>query len=206
MLIEAKGATTVSEVEKNKKLMKKLDHLPKAEQKKWIKTYTNAYNNEIKKGVATAKAEEYAARTAWDKVPAKFLEEPTKEHGPGKSKKPLAAYKEAFLKETEDLVKEGTKVSDNILENFFMWAEANDLDFVAAEDAEIKKEFTPEEQEFLKTVTGYGVKKKEGGFTVCLHGADPDAGSIEIEVSDDGETIEEEMEEEKEEILEEGVE
>ena len=197
MIIEAKGELNISDVEKNKKLMKKIDQLPAAEQKKWIKTYTNAYNGQIKDGIATGKAEESAAKAAWDKVPAKLLEKP------GKSKKPLAAYKEAFIADTDALVKTGEKVSENVLDNFLMWMEASNLKFVAAEE-EMTKEFTPEEQEFLKTVTGYTVKKTEEGFNMCLHGPEGTDGAIEIEVSSD-ESLEEEMEEEKEEVLEDGV-
>ena len=93
------------------------------------------------------------------------------------------------------------------IDGFLMWMEANHLVF--AKDEAITKEFTPEEQEFLKTVTGYTVSEKKGEYTVCLHGAEgPEGNVIEIAVSGTEEaedSLGEEMAEEAEEILEEGL-
>lgn len=204
---------TVSDVKKDSKLIKKIDQLPKPEQEKWVKTYVSAYNNKIKDGEKESVAKEYAARTAWDKVPAKFLEKPTKEHGPRK-RGPLAAsvVKEAFLNDTDELLKiaseeEKSALPESPLDGFLMWMEANHLVFAKEEEA-VTKEFTLQEQEFLKAVTGYSVKKDKDGYTICLHGPEgPESESaIEISVSaTEEDTLEEEIKEEAEEVLEEGL-
>lgn len=51
------------------------------------KRYKGALEYAKKKGMDKKKAEEYAARTAIDKLPKKYLKEPTGVHGPGKSGK-----------------------------------------------------------------------------------------------------------------------
>lgn len=207
----ADNKLTVGEAKKDSKLMKKIDQLPKPEQEKWLKTYVGTYNGYIKDGKSDKEAKEAAARTANDKIPAKFLEKPTKEHGP-KKKGPLAAYKEAFLKDTDELMKvasaeEVAELPTDPIDGFLMWMEANHLVF--AKEEAITKEFTPEEQEFLKTVTGYTVSEKKGEYTVCLHGAEgPEGNVIEIAVSGTEEaedSLGEEMAEEAEEIIEEGL-
>lgn len=203
---------SVSDVKKDKAIMKKIDQLPKPAQEKWLKTYVGTYNDYIKDGKSDKEAKASAAKTAWDKVPAKLLEKPTKEHGP-KKKGPLAAFKDAFLKDTDDLMKtasaeEVATLPTDPIDGFLMWMEANNYKF--AKDTEVAKEFTPEEQEFLKAVTGYSVKEEKGGFTICLHGPEgPEAGNaIEISVEPNAteeDSLGEEMEEEAEEILEEGL-
>lgn len=201
---------SVSDIKKDKAIMKKLDQLPKPEQEKWLKTYVGTYNGYIKDGKSDKEAKAAAAKTAWDKVPAKLLEKPTKEHGP-KKKGPLAAFKAAFLKDTDEVMKtssaeEVAALPEDPIDGFLMWMEANNYKF--AKDVEVSKEFTPEEQEFLKAVSGYSVKEEKGGFTICLHGPEgPEAGNaIEISVSEGEEdSLEEEIEEEAEEIIEEGL-
>jgi hypothetical protein len=54
---------------------------------KFEKTYKGALEQAKKKGLKKAKSEEYAMRTALDKMPAKFFEESGPAHGPGKSEK-----------------------------------------------------------------------------------------------------------------------
>jgi len=49
------------------------------------KRYKGAFESAKKKGMKMKEAEEYAARTAIDKLPKKYLKEPTGVHGPGKS-------------------------------------------------------------------------------------------------------------------------
>lgn len=49
------------------------------------KTYKGALEHAKEKGMDKAKAEEYAMRTALDKLPKKYIDKPSKVHGPGKS-------------------------------------------------------------------------------------------------------------------------
>jgi len=52
---------------------------------KFRKTYKGALEHAKEKGMGADKAEEYAMRTALDKMPKSYFKEPGKEHGPGKS-------------------------------------------------------------------------------------------------------------------------
>lgn len=52
---------------------------------KFRKTYKGALEHAKGKGMKADKAEEYAMRTALDKMPKSYFEEPGSEHGPGKS-------------------------------------------------------------------------------------------------------------------------
>jgi hypothetical protein len=60
---------------------------------KFKKTYKGALEHAKKKGMKAKKAEEYAMRTALDDVPKKYIGEPSRVHGPGKSG-PLTKKKE----------------------------------------------------------------------------------------------------------------
>jgi len=63
-----------------------LNKKSKKEGEKFSKTYKSALETAKKdKGLKGDKAEEYAIRTALDKVDKKYLDEPGPEHGPGKS-------------------------------------------------------------------------------------------------------------------------
>jgi len=57
----------------------------KKEAAKFAKTYKGALEQAKKKGMKAKKAEEYAMKVALDGVNKKYLEEPTPEHGKGKS-------------------------------------------------------------------------------------------------------------------------
>jgi len=83
-----------------KKKKSKGDGKPGRSYKEWLKAlpagkdkeafekrYKGALEHAKKKGMDKKKAEEYAARTAIDKLPKKYLKEPTGVHGPGKSGK-----------------------------------------------------------------------------------------------------------------------
>jgi len=54
-------------------IMKRIDHLPKEMQERWIATYVGAYNHYIE-GKKAGRAKEIAARTAWDNIPEKYKE------------------------------------------------------------------------------------------------------------------------------------
>jgi hypothetical protein len=57
---------------------------PKVKEK-FTKTFKGALGHAKEKGMKADKAEEYAMRTALDKMPKSYFKEPGKEHGPGKS-------------------------------------------------------------------------------------------------------------------------
>lgn len=67
---------SVSEVLRDNK--KKLDHLPKAAQRMWAKTYRAALRHAIGNSRLKGRAKEYAARTAWAAVKKKYGEKTTK--------------------------------------------------------------------------------------------------------------------------------
>lgn len=94
----------LQEVKRDKVLRKKLDQLPKAQQERWYKTYSNALYHYWKvKKLPKAKAKQRAAQTAWDRIPKKYLEKPTPAHGPGKrgSLQVFDPYEEFLISEGE---------------------------------------------------------------------------------------------------------
>ena len=69
--LRAQKKKTESEVKADADVKKRIDHLPKEEQDKWVTIYVAAYNN-YASDMGAEKAEEVAARTAWSKVPGKY--------------------------------------------------------------------------------------------------------------------------------------
>ncbi len=68
---KAAAALSETDVRKDWQAMKRIDHLPPAEQEKWIGVYVGVYNDIVgARGVD--KAQEIAARSAWSRIPSKF--------------------------------------------------------------------------------------------------------------------------------------
>jgi len=97
-LSDSRPKVAIAAAKKGKKNGKGGDGKPGRSYKEWLKAlpdgkdkeafrkrYEGAMETAKKKGMKKKDAEEYAARTAIDKLPKKYLKEPTGVHGPGKS-------------------------------------------------------------------------------------------------------------------------
>lgn len=118
--------------------------------------------------------------------------------------------KKAYLADRALLKKAGEELTAESVDDFMMWCDANGVDLTAKEEELQEVEFSPEEQEFLNTVTKAVISRDGDKTIVKLVAGDDETGAIEIEISDEGgekeDSLEEEHEDALEEVLEEGVE
>jgi len=68
-MIQKFAAITETDVRQDSDFMKKIDQLSNDAQEKFIGAYAGAYNYKVGEGASADEAKEYAARTAWSKVP-----------------------------------------------------------------------------------------------------------------------------------------
>ena len=120
--------------------------------------------------------------------------------------KELIAFKKAYMADREHLAKAGEELGKESIDDFLMWCDDNKVEIIAKEE-EIKEiEFSPEEQEVLKSVTKGIITKDGNNYKLKMVVSDEaDSDYVELEISPE-DSLEEEMEEEIEDIAEEGVE